>query len=147
MTNSFFKIILPGSLVLLLFTAMMSGCNNNKISSAMQASKLFVANEEGGSISVLDLTDSTKNTTIDLSDGSGMFMAHNVQVSPNGFTVWATANPMDSTKESELIAIDPITYAITRRIKLGKGLELTHVVFDSASKNAFEAEPKNNQVI
>ena len=147
MTNSFLKIILPGSLVLLLFTAMMSGCNNNKTSSAMQGAKLFVANEEGGSISVLDLSDSTKNATIDLSDSSGMFMAHNVQVSPNGLMVWATANPMDSTKESELIAIDPITYSITNRIKLGKGLELTHVVFDSASKNAFAAEPNNNQVI
>ena len=147
MTNSFLKTILPGSFRLLLFSMMMYSCNNNKTSSAMQASKLFVANEEGGSISVLDLSDSTKNATIDLSDSSGMFMAHNVQVSPNGLMVWATANPMDSTKESELIAIDPITYSITNRIKLGKGLELTHVVFDSASKNAFAAEPNNNQVI
>ena len=54
---------------------------------------------------------------------------------------------MDSTKESELITIDPITYAIIKRIKLGRGLELTHVVFDSASKNAFAAESKQNQVI
>lgn len=125
MKNSFLKTILLGSLMLLLINAMMSGCNNNKTSSVMQAAKIFVANEEGGSISVLDLMDSTKNTTINLSDNSGMFMVHNVQVSPNGLTVLATANPMDSTKESELIAIDPITYAITRRIKLGKGLELT----------------------
>ena len=147
MTNLFLKPTLFGSLMLLLFTSMMSGCNNNKTSSVMQAAKIFVANEDGGSISVLDLSDSTKNATIDLSDSSGMFMAHNVQVSPNGLMVWATANPMDSTKESELIAIDPITDAITKRIKLGKGFELTHVVFDSASKNAFAAEPKNNQVI
>ena len=147
MTNSFFKTILPGSFRLLLFSMMMYSCNNNESSSVMQASKIFVANEDGGSISVIDLSDSTKNTTINLSDSSGMFMVHNVQVSPNGLTVLATANPMDSTKESELIAIDPITYAITRRIKLGKGLELTHVVFDSASKNIFAAEPKNNQVI
>ncbi len=147
MTNSYLKIILPGSLMLLLFTAMMSGCNNNKTSSVMQAAKIFVANEDGGSISVIDLTDSTKNTTIDLSDSSGMFMAHNVQVSPNGLTVWATANPIDSTKESELIAMDSITYNITKRIKLGTGLGLTHVVFDSASKNAFAGEPKQNQVI
>lgn len=147
MTNSFFKTILPGSFMLLIFSSMISGCNNNKTSSVMQPSKIFVANEDGGSISVLDLTDSTKNTTIDLSDSSGMFMAHNVQVSPNGLTVWVTANPMDSTKESELITIDPITYAIIKRIKLGRGLELTHVVFDSASKNAFAAESKQNQVI
>lgn len=147
MKNSFFKIILTGSLMLLLFNGMMSSCNNNRKSSLKLPSKLFVANEEGGSISVLDLTDSTKNATVDLSDNSGMFMAHNVQVSPNGLTVWATANPMDSTKESELIAINPTTYIISKRIKLGKGLELTHVVFDSASKNAFTAESKQNQVI
>ena len=135
------------AIMLLLFGMMVYSCNSNESSSVMQASKIFVSNEDGGSISVIDLSDSTKNSTIDLSDSSGMFMAHNVQVSPNGLMVLATANPMDSTKESELIAIDPITYVITKRIKLGKGLELTHVVFDSASKNAFAAEPKNNEVI
>lgn len=146
MTNSIFKSILPVSLMLILSSLLIYSCNNNQKSSVIQPSKIFVANEAGGSISVLDLMDSTKNTTIDLSDGSGMFMAHNVQVSPNGLTVWATANPMDSTKESELIAIDPITYAITKRIKLGKGLELTHVVFDSVSKNAFASETKNSRI-
>ncbi|MGV8946285.1 MAG: YncE family protein [Lutibacter sp.] len=141
MKHSFLTSTLMIAIMLLLFSIMMSSCNNN------EAAKLFVANEDGGSISVIDLTDSTNNTTIDLSDNSDMFMAHNVQVSPNGLTVLATANPMDSTKESELIAIDAMTYSITKRIKLGKGLELNHVVFDSASKNAFVAESKQNQVI
>jgi YVTN family beta-propeller protein len=147
MKHFFLTSTLMIAIMLLLFGTMIYSCNNNESSSVMQASKIFVANEEGGSISVIDLSDSTKNTTIDLLDSSGMFMAHNVQVAPNGLMVWATANPMDSTKESELIAIDPITYSITRRIKLGKGLELTHVVFDSASKNAFAVESKQNQVI
>ncbi len=147
MKHFFLASTLMIAIMLLLFGMMMYSCKNNESSSVVQESKLFIANEDGGSISVIDLADSTKNATIDLADSSGMFMAHNVQVSPNGLTVWATANPMDSTKESELIAIDPITYAITKRIKLGRGLELTHVVMDSESKNAFAGEPKQNQVI
>lgn len=135
------------AIMLLLFGMMMYSCKKNEPSSVVQASKLFVSNEDGGSISIIDLSDRTKNTTIDLSDNSGMFMAHNVQVSPNGLIVLATANPRDSTKESELIAIDAMTYSITKRIKLGKGLELNHVVFDSASKNAFVAESKQNKII
>ena len=70
----------------------------------MQPAKVYVANEEGGSVSVIDLQDSLKNTSIDISDSSGkMFMAHNVQVAPDGKTVWVTVVPMDTNGINQLV--------------------------------------------
>ncbi|MEO5602806.1 MAG: hypothetical protein ABIR06_17935 [Cyclobacteriaceae bacterium] len=135
--------------IMLLFTGMiMSGCDNNKKSSSLQPSKLYVANEEGGSVSVIDLQDSLKNTSIDIKDSSDkMFMAHNVQVAPDGKSVWVTAVPMDSTGINQLVVIDPNTGTIIRRIQLGKDLHVAHVVLDNESKYAFVTAKESSQVI
>ena len=140
----------PSSLavtMLMVVGMMISGCDNAKKSSATQASKIYVANEEGGSVSVINLQDSLKNTSIDISDSGKMYMAHNVQVAPNGKSVWVTAVPMDSTSINELVVIDPSTNKIKKRIQLGKDLHVAHVVLDNESKYAFVTAKETSQVI
>ena len=88
MKHFFLKSTFPVLVFLLLSVLIMSGCNNNKNSSSTQPAKVYVANEEGGSVSVIDLQDSLKNTNINMSDSGKMYMAHNVQVSPDGKSVW-----------------------------------------------------------
>ncbi|MBC7615600.1 MAG: hypothetical protein H7202_05990 [Pedobacter sp.] len=141
--SKFLVAIMPVLTILII-----SGCNNNKKSSSMQAVKVYVANEEGGSVSVIDLQDSLKNTSINISDSSGnMFMAHNVQVAPDGKSVWVTAVPMDSTGTNQLVVIDPNTETVKNRVQLGKDLHVAHVVLDHESRNVFVTAKESNQVI
>ena len=140
----------PSSLVIamLMVTGMMiSGCDNAKKSSTMQPAKLYVANEEGSSVSIIDLQDSLKNTSIDISDSGKMMMAHNVQVAPNGKTVWVTAIPMDTNGINQLVVIDANTGTIKTRVQLGKDLHVAHVVLDNESKYAFVTAKESNQVM
>ena len=134
-------------IILLLSGTMMISCDNNKKSSTTQTAKVYVANEEGSSVSVIDLQDSLKNTSIDISDSSKMMMAHNVQVAPNGKTVWVTAVPMDSNGINQLVVIDVNTGSIKNRIQLGKDLHVAHVVLDNDSKYAFVTAKDPSQVI
>ena len=135
-------------LMLLLLTAIiMNGCTNNKKPSTLQTGKVYVANEKGGSVSVIDLQDSLKNTSIDISDSGKMFMAHNVQVAPDGKSVWVTAVPMDSNGINQLVVIEQGSGTIKKRIYLGKDLHVAHVVLDDQSKNAFVTAKDPNQVI
>ena len=148
MKHSFLNPALHVVVMLLVIGMIISACDNNKKSSSLQPSKLYVANEEGGSVSVIDLQDSLKNTSIDISDSQGkMLMAHNVQVAPDGKSVWVTAVPMDSTGINQLVVIDPNTGTIIRRIQLGKDLHVAHVVLDNESKYAFVTAKESSQVI
>ena len=141
--------------ITLMLLSMVSSCDNSNTSSgntdkpsSLPAAKVYVANETGGSVTVIDLQDSLKTTTIDLSDSAGtMFMAHNVQVAPDGKYVWVAAAGMDSSKTNYLIVIDPNTGTIKERVLLGKDLHVAHVVLDNASKNAFVTAGETNQVI
>lgn len=144
--------------ITLMLLSMVSNCGNNDNRntnssntdkpSSLPRAKVYVANEAGGSVSVIDLQDSLKTTSIDLSDSAGtMFMAHNVQVAPDGKSVWVAAAGMDSSKTNYLIVIDPNTGTIKERVLLGKDLHVAHVVLDNASKNAFVTAGETNQVI
>lgn len=73
-------------------------------------------------------------------------MAHNVQVAPDGKSVWVTAIPMDSTATNQLIVIDPNTNSIKKRIELGKDLHLAHVVLDNKSEYAYATANETNQI-
>ena len=147
MKNSSFNQALKFVIILLLSGTMMISCDNNKKSSSTQTAKVYVANEEGGSVSVIDLQDSLKNTSIDISDSGKMFMAHNVQVAPDGKSVWVTAVPMDSTGINLLVVIDINTGTIKHRVQLGKDLHVAHVVLDNESKYAFVTAKESNQVM
>lgn len=135
------------AVIMLSLTVISSSCDNNNKSSTLQPAKIYVANEEGGSISVIDLQNNS-TSTIDITDSTGVkYEPHNVQVAPDGKTVWASGVPEDSTKQEQLIVIDPKKGTIKNRISVGKNLGLVHVVFDNESKNAFVSANKGNSVI
>ncbi|ODS89481.1 MAG: hypothetical protein ABS44_04465 [Chryseobacterium sp. SCN 40-13] len=144
--------------IMTMLFGMVSSCGNNDNSNtnssktdkppSLPSAKGYVANEAGGSVSVIDLQDRLKTTSIDLSDSAGtMFMAHNVQVPPNGKSVWVAAAGMDSSKTNYLIVIDPNSGTIKERVLLGKDLHVAHVVLDDQSKNAFVTAGETNEVI
>lgn len=118
--------------------------------------KIYVAVEDDGVIAVIDPTIGDVIKKIDLlREGHGGridFMAHNVQVAPNGKSVWVTANVVDDEsmksmsggkssadhnmdmmgdmmqENDEVIVIDPQTDSIVKRIEMGSELHLSHVV-------------------
>lgn len=101
------------------------------------------------------------------------YMVHNVQVSPDNKTVWVTANAMtgdghsddghqddtnvdthgDSSHDSnesdtrdQVVVIDPFTDEITRRIDIGTGLHLAHVVLTPDGQHALAVAQETGQV-
>lgn len=122
--------------------------------------KIYVALEGEGKIAVIDSASRQLIKKINLAEdtkkGKVLFMAHNVQVAPDGKSVWVTANAMhwdDLQKpemkamsrerivegEDEVIVIDPLKDEIINRIKLGRDLHLSHVVLTPDSKIALAA--------
>lgn len=119
--------------------------------------KIYVAVEDDGVIAVIEPIrgDVIKKINLSREDhmGSTDFMAHNVQVAPNGKSVWVTANVaddesmknMDGAKSSsasddemhemgdmmpkndEVIVIDPLTDNIIKRIEIASESHLSHV--------------------
>lgn len=72
--------------------------------------KLYTALEEDGAVAVLDVQTKKLIKKISLDSESGQeFMAHGVQVAPNGKTVWVTANAMK--KDMHAFRLVPLAYA------------------------------------
>ncbi len=115
--------------------------------------KIYVAVEDEGVVAVIDADKREVIKKINLSDGGVSYMAHNVQVAPDGQSVWVTGNAMAMSKEHSLrivpvarasegyghtdvvdgdqdqvIIIDPKTDIIVKRIPMGSDLHLAHVV-------------------
>jgi YVTN family beta-propeller protein len=125
---------------------MLTGCG----ASGAPGSRIFVADEAGGTVSVLDHASMTRIATIDLTDTrSGVatpYQPHNVQASPDGRTVWVVAPPVASGTDphghgggpsEQVVVIDPTTLTIAARIDVGTGLHVAHVVLDGASRYAY----------
>ncbi len=113
---------------------------------------IYVANEEDGTISVINAETREVIETIDITDKSAfgndiMFMPHNVQVAPNGESVWVTGVPMEEGDEEQVIVIDPMKNKIKDRIKVGKEQHLAHVVLDDESRYAYVTANETNVVI
>lgn len=120
----------------------------------MAQGKVYVAIENEGAIAVLHEEDHTVLTRIALERKDGLklqrYTAHNVQVSPDGKSVWVTANAMMSasgrgmqkmgvTVDDEVIVIDPRTDTIVKRIGMGGDNHLAHVVLSPDGKFAYVA--------
>lgn len=99
--------------------------------------KIYVANEDAGTIAVIDGKTLTLTTTIALGSGMTMPMPHNVQVAPDGATVWVTAMPMMDGGDDKLLIIDPNTDEVSEQVVLGTGMHLAHVVLSADSSEAF----------
>jgi len=128
------------------------------IKNNQSAEKLYIALEEEGAIAVVDTNDNLLLGKIDLTNIVGdkkmNFAAHNVQVSPDGQSVWVTANFMgieghgqeSKTVESnidteeiadQIIVIDPQKDAIIKRIDTDVDQHLAHIVVTRDGKNIF----------
>lgn len=142
--------------------------NKNK---AQTKEKIYVAVEDDGVVAVIDSVKGDVIKKIDLSKeshgGVVKFMAHNVQVAPNGKSVWVTANVADDKsmkeingnksgeamngkmndmmmgdmmqKNDEVIVIDPQTDSIIKRIEIAPELHLSHVAITPDSSYAIVA--------
>lgn len=122
-----------------------------------QDEKVYVALEGEGRVAVVDPASKKLLSNIDLSEetpqGIVRYMAHNVQVLPNGDAVLVTANveegmdmgdpempgmDMPHTKlPDQLIVIDPKTDTITRRIPIDVDSHLAHVVATADGRIAY----------
>lgn len=113
---------------------------------SLLATKVYVAVEDDGVVAVLDGKDLHVLSKIALGD----FMAHNVQVAPDGKSVWVTAVAMEMggmPMEDELIVLDPVTDTVVQRIKLGLEVHPAHVVLTPDSKTAFVTGATKNELI
>lgn len=121
--------------------------------------KIYVAVEGEGKIAIVDAEKRVVIKTIDLNvthEGDVLaFMPHNVQIAPDGKTVWVTANAgthedhgaliinrarangVGSTEPDQVIVIDPGTDFIIKRLELSPGLHLAHVTLTPDSATAY----------
>lgn len=154
-TNKFFKIIIFAIVALILSVTVFLFFNKNKTeifnsSNLTIQDKIYVASEGAGQIDVVSMKDNAVIDKIDIySEAHGMkipLMPHNVQVAPDNKTVWVTANFMNMgggadtmdgmIMSDEIIVIDPLSDEIIKRIEMGVGLHLAHIVLTPDSKYA-----------
>src|SRR3989338_821105 len=123
--------------------------------------KLYVAVEGDGTVAVIDPKTAKGIRTIDLAiehDGGILrFAPHNIQASPDGTSIWVTANAgkheehaasfiprthahgaVEETSEpDELVVIDPGTDRIAKRFGIAPEAHLAHVVFSPDGATAW----------
>lgn len=127
--------------------------------------KIYIAVEGDGKVAVIDPLKRKLIKNIDLSvkhDGGKMiYSPHNIQVAPDGSTVWVTANVSGHSShsmkliseahahvdgsgngsnvhtEDEVVVIDPLKDEIVKRIPIEVGVHLAHVVLTPDSGFAY----------
>lgn len=135
--------------------ALAFGCGDSGAPSDARA-RVFVADERGGTVSVLDGETGRSIATVDLTerraDGSTTFLPHNVQVSPDGRQVWVTTASAEyyqrgytGAGEEQLVVLDARDLAITARVPL-HGL-LAHVILDAEGRHVYVSASNADQVI
>lgn len=127
----------------------------------MAKGKVYVAVENEGVVAVLDGRENKLLTRISLEKKDGLklqrYTAHNVQVSPDGRSVWVTANAMENSSghserksaadlDDEVIVIDPRTDVILKRISMGNDNHLSHIVLSPDRTFAYVASQEKNIV-
>lgn len=133
--------------------------------------KVYVAVEGDGKIVVIIPEKKRATHFIDLSkdhsEGKLVFAPHNVQVAPDGKTVWVTANVSRHEEHSfkllpyvyghgeeeaglnesdEVIIINSNTDLIVKRIPIAKDLHLAHIVLSPDSKMAYVTAQKEGAI-
>ncbi len=134
-----------------------SSLNSSTVKSSQSTEKLYIALEEDGAIAVVDTSDNSLLGEIDLTENKDgqmiSYSAHNVQVAPDGKSVWVTANFTGFGDHNEqampekivekklfpdqIIVIDPQKDAIMKRIDVGSDQHLAHIVVTRAGDSIF----------
>ncbi len=104
---------------------------------------VFVADEDSGTVSVIE---EGKNRVLETIAIPNMRMPHNVQVSPDGNSVWVAAAAMMHGQQDQAIVIDPNTMKVVATVDLGEELHVAHVVLDATSKRAYVTANEGNSV-
>lgn len=139
--------------LMIVFTLGWSFARNGQQKTGLVKEKVYVAVEWSGEIVVIDAVKqkaikqiSLNKNTDNKKDSAGSkfrFMPHNVQVAPDNKSVWLTANYMDASMKminmkmnmgksgmaDEIVVIDPISDKIIKKIEIGEGIHLAHIVF------------------
>lgn len=130
-------------------------------------SKVYVADETGGTVSVINPATRERVGVVDLSETvagvTTRFAPHNVQAAPDGRSVWVTAAPhatghgsshgsshgmgQTGSAPEQVVVIDPNTDTIQARIAVGAGLHLAHIVLDAGSRYAYVSANEANAVL
>ena len=98
---------------------------------------VFVADEDSGTVSVMEEGKNRVLETIAIPD---MRMPHNVQVSPDGKSVWVAAGAMMHGQQDQAIVIDPNTLKVVATVDLGEELHVAHVVLTFGIEGAAVGE-------
>lgn len=120
---------------------------------AQPSEKAYIALEGEGKVAVLDTQARQVIRRIDLTETHAgkpvVFAPHNVQVAPNGKSVWVTANIHGHHGHAEadldprapvldqVIVIDPATDIIVQRIGVASMAHLSHVVVTADGRTAY----------
>ncbi len=141
-----------------------------KYRTASVTAKIYVAVEGDGSIAVINPATRKKIRSIELKieheGGVLPFFPHNVQIAPDGETVWVAANAGKHGGHSRLgikaalahgeaeagddadqvIVISAKTDRVAKRIPIGKGIQLAHVVLTPDSTRAYVTAQKEGVI-
>jgi len=144
------SIILGASLVL---TACQSKIADEPKEENSLTKKVYIAVENDNQVAVVDPAEGIVTKRVELPG-----MPHNIQVSPDGETVWVTVNAMEEGetemhtsedslgKEDQLVVLSTKTDEIIKEINLGTDLHLAHVVLSPDGKLAYANAQEGNKV-
>lgn len=109
--------------------------------------KMYVANEAEGTITIIDADSYEILKTVDLTFKGEMYMPHNVQVAPDGKTIWATGIPPSEGADEMIIVLKGKYDREKEHINVGSEQHLAHVIVDEESKFAYATAKGKGQVI
>ncbi|MFO0608998.1 MAG: YncE family protein [Polyangiales bacterium] len=123
---------------------------------AAPPARLFVADERGGTVTVVDGRALRATATVDLAEAregrAVRYLPHNVQATPDGREVWATAasqafytSGFAGADDEQVVVIDAARAAVAARVPL-TGV-LAHVVFDAAGRRAYVTASQAGEVV
>lgn len=109
--------------------------------------KIYVANEEEGTITIFEANSYKELKKVDLTFKGEMYMAHNVQTAPNGKMIVVTGGPHSNGGDEYVMVISGNRDKIKERINVGNEQHLAHVVIDDDSKYAYVSATQTGQII
>lgn len=126
------------------------GCGGGEDESRAASSagdRVFVADEDSGTISVIQEGKNALLKQIALPAAPDMYMPHNVQVAPDGQSVWVAAAPMAEGGLEKAFVLDPKSLALVGEVELGTELHVAHVVLDPGSTRAYVTANEGNALL
>lgn len=138
-------------IIAFLFVVAVASCKKDEPVVPVQTSlkaRIYVANENSSNVQVVNVNDPQENFSIDLDDHTfDMLMPHNVQVAPDGKSVWVTIHPMNAGALDQVAVIDPVSNIVKARVYVGEHYHLAHVVLSDDCHYAFVTATDSDRVV